>query len=486
MSRALWTQRAAAHTLNLECHNAVMDVLEPIRRLTRNTEYEGRIYVVGGALRDRVLGRTGNPDVDLVVVGDACQVAEMIYRAGLSDHAPVTYPRFGTARVQLHGVPVELVSARSESYDPASRKPSVRRATLAADIYRRDFTINTLVESLHRPGLQDITGLGLSDLRARLIRTPLDPASTFRDDPLRMLRAIRFAVTLDLTIEASTWQGILDQRHRIDLVSDTPRVVSAERVRDELIKIVMSDLAARGFDMLRETGLLERILPELTAMVGVTQNEWHAHDVWTHTMLAVSALDRSAPLSVRLGVLFHDVGKPATRTEDDRGIHFYDHQHVGAAMTHAALTRLRLPSDVIHTVMELVRLHMRLGEVTPQWSEAAMRRLIRDLGAHLGDLDRLARADIAAMQGRGEPTDLDAVMARIEATNAAMNVAAVRSPLTGKEIMEVLGIAPGPQVGKAKDHLVNEILEGRLAPDDAAGARDALRRWAVATEDHAQ
>lgn len=459
-----------------------MNVLDPIRELTAGTEYEGRLYVVGGVLRDRLLGRPFNPDIDIVVDGDACAMAAMIYRAGLSEHAPVTYPRFGTARVQVSGVPVELASARSESYDPSSRKPSVRRGSLADDVYRRDFTINTLIENLHRPGIQDLTGLGVSDLQARLIRTPLEPAATFRDDPLRMLRAIRFAVTLGFTIEEATWQGVLDQAHRIDLIGDGARVVSAERIRDELIKIVMSEAAARGFELLRESGLLDRTIPELTGMVGVTQNEWHAHDVWTHTMLALSALEPSASLEVRLGILFHDVGKPATRSEDERGVHFYDHQHVGAEMARTALTRLRMPSDVTHAVCDLVRLHMRLGEVKPQWSEAAVRRLIRDLGPYLNDLYDVARADMAATQGSKETTDLSAVRTRIEAANAAMNVVAVRSPLTGSEIMDALGIPPGPVVGKAKEYLVNEILDGRLSPGDVDGARDAVRRWASALD----
>ncbi len=454
-----------------------MDVLQRVREATIGTDYEGRLYLVGGVLRDRLLGRPGNPDVDLVVEGDSAEVARILYEAGISDHAPVTYPRFGTARVQVSGVPIEIVSARSESYDPASRKPSVRRATLMEDILRRDFTINTLVESLHEPGIRDLTGRALADLRDGIIRTPVDPETTFRDDPLRMLRAIRFAVTLDFTIEASTWRAIEAQAYRIDLVGEGPRVVSAERVRDEFIKIMMARRASRGLELLREARLLIRFLPELCAMVGVTQNAWHAHDVWHHTMLALDRLDQDASLSVRLATLLHDVGKPVTRTEDERGVHFYDHQTVGAEMTREMLARLRFPADLISEVSELVRLHMRLGEVQPDWSKAAIRRLIREAGDHLDQLHALARADMAAMEGSGTPTDLEQVMKRIAEADAEMHVRAIVSPLDGTEIMECLGIGPGRVVGEAKEYLINAIIEGRLSAHDKEAARRSLLAW---------
>jgi poly(A) polymerase len=345
-------------------------------------------------------------------------------------------------------------------------------------VFRRDFTINTLVENLHKPGILDLTGLGMSDLRAGIIRTPLEPGATFRDDPLRMLRAVRFAVSLGFRIEPLTWSGIREQSGRIDLVGEGPRVVSAERIRDEFIKIVMSREPARGLELLRDGGLLNRFLPELCAMAGVTQNEWHAHDVWTHTLRALSALPDTATLSVRLATLFHDVGKPPTRSEDERGVHFYDHQQVGAEMTRAALLRLRMPSEVVSGVSDLVRLHMRLGEVRPEWSKAAVRRLVREVGDRLDDLHTVARADMAAMGGTGTPTDIDAVMVRIEETNAEMNAAKVESPLTGRQIMDILQIAPGPLVGEAKEHLINEVLEGRMLPDDAEQAARALAEWA--------
>jgi poly(A) polymerase len=455
-----------------------MDVLDLIRSATTGTALEGKLYLVGGVLRDRLLGREGNPDVDIVVEGDAAAAADLIHSRGLSDHAPVQYARFGTARVQVHGVPVEFATARVESYDGRTRKPDVRPATLAEDVMRRDFTINTLVENLHSPGVLDLTGRGLADLRAGVIRTPLDPAATFHDDPLRMLRAVRFAVTLGFDIEAATWRGVREQAFRLHLIGAEPRVVSAERVRDEFVKILLADRMTAGLGLLLESGLLARFLPELCAMVGVRQNDWHAYDVWRHTMATLDALPPSASLEVRLGALFHDVGKPETRTEDEGGVHFYDHPQIGARICAEALARLRMPGDTIAAVTSIVRLHMRLGEVRPDWSTAAVRRLIRDSGALMPDLAELARADSAALGDSATPTDIEAVMHRIESVNREMNVCAVVSPLDGAGIMALLGIGPGRQVGAAKEFLVAAILDGHLTPDDREGAAILLRRAA--------
>jgi poly(A) polymerase len=353
----------------------------------------------------------------------------------------------------------------------------VRPASLREDVLRRDFTVNTLVENIHHGGVQDLTGMALADLASRTIRTPLDPSSTFADDPLRMLRAIRFAATLGFAIEPGTWAGIAAQAARIDLVSGGGRVVSAERIRDEFERIILSPDPSAGMGLLLDSGLLARFLPELQAMKGVAQNAWHAMDVWDHTMEALRQLPGDAALSMRLGLLFHDVGKPVTRTEDDRGVHFYGHENVGADMTRRALHRLRMPADLIREVGDLVALHMRLGQVRPEWTPPALRRLVRDMGPHLEALHQLAAADIAAMGGDAHPPDLEDVMARIAATNAEMNATEVESPLDGRAIMRVLGVPPGAIVGRAKEHLVNEIIEGRLQPGDAAAAEELVRAW---------
>jgi poly(A) polymerase len=424
------------------------------------------------------LGRPEPDDLDFVVLGDAPSLAHLLARQGLSDHAPVIYPRFGTARVQIDSVGIELATARSESYDERSRKPKVRAASLMEDVLRRDFTVNTLLEGLHDGVLLDLTGWAMPDLDGRIIRTPLEPTRTFKDDPLRMLRAIRLAVTLGFAIENATWEGICREAHRIDLVGSGVRVVSAERIRDEFIKTLMAPDAPRGMELLDESGLLARFLPELSAMRGVSQNAWHSLDVWNHTMKALSEVSSNGSLALRLAVLFHDVGKPVTRMEDERGVHFYRHETVGADMTREALCRLRMPLSVVREVVDLVALHMRLGQVRPDWSDAAVRRLIRETGDRLEALYQLTEADMSAMSADAKPTDIREVRRRIETLNRQMDVNAVKSPLDGREIMELLGLQRGPLVGQAKAYLVNCILDGSLKPDDKEAARHMLEEWA--------
>jgi poly(A) polymerase len=452
--------------------------LAALRAVTGGTAYEGRLYLVGGALRDRELGLPTGDEVDLVLEGDAVALARWLAARGISEHQPVTYPRFGTAMLTVQGTIVELVSARAESYEPTSRKPHVRRATLRDDVLRRDFTINTLLENLHTGERLDLTGRACSDLHAGVIRTPLEPIVTFHDDPLRMLRAIRFAVRLGFTIDPGTWEAIRADAFRLSLMGPGPPVVSAERIRDEFMKTVLSPDPAHGIELLHEAGLLRHILPELEEMIGVRQNDWHAYDVWQHTLHALRALPADAALDVRLGLLLHDVGKPRTRTEDERGIHFYEHQFVGAEMARTMLHRLKLPNDDIHRVVDLVSLHMRLGEARPEWSEPAIKRLIRDTELLREPLFTIARCDIAAMSPDAPVTDLDALRERIEDVDRRTHAARLVSPLDGRQIMDALGIPGGPLIGRAKDYLLNEVIEGRLPTDDTEAALSALHAWA--------
>lgn len=474
--------------------------VDRLRAATRGTEYEGRLYLVGGFLRDRALGLPLPEDVDLVLEGDALALAQFLHRQGLSEHHPVLYPRFGTAMISVGGHTVELVSARAESYEAASRKPRVRRATLLDDALRRDFTINTLMENLHTGEELDLTGRARTDLAAGIIRTPLDPHLTFYDDPLRMLRAVRFAVRLGFEIEAETWEAIRQMAERLNQMGPEPPVVSAERIRDEFVKIIMASTpwrgsasparlpapdthcsaVVRGLEMLLEANLLAQFFPELVQMVGVTQNEWHLYDVWTHTLEALRHLPPEASLEVRLGLLLHDVGKPATRSVDARGVHFYEHQFVGARMARAALSRLRFTNDQIRDVTALVERHMRLGEYRPGWSDAAVKRLIRDLAPYTEELFLIARCDMAAMNPDVPKGDLDALRARMDELNRLSNVVQIHSPLDGNEIMETLGIPPGPTIKAAKEFLTNEVIEGRLAEEDKETARRVLRAWHAA------
>ncbi len=461
-------------------HAAIEPILRRLREATRNSPYEGRLYLVGGLLRDRLLGLPAPNDLDLVLEGDALELAQFLYDKKLSQHYPVLYPRFGTAMIHVSGEGgvssmVELVTARAEQYQPDSRKPDVRQGSLKDDAYRRDFTINTLMENLHTGELLDLTGHGLEDLRAGIIRTPLEPRVTFFDDPLRMLRAVRFAARLGFQIETATWEAIRAEAARL-----RPPAISSERIREEFVKIILlpGPKVRLGLERLLESNLLEQFLPEMLPMAGCTQGPWHRYDVWTHTLVAMEHLPDSARLELRLGLLWHDVAKPATRTEDERGIHFYRHPSLGAEMAREMMNRLKFSNDEIRDVTTLVARHMRLGEYKPAWADAPVKRLIRDCGSYLDDLFVLVQCDITASAIPAEEgVDLAALRARIDALNAVTNVIKIDSPLDGNEIMETLGVGPGPYLREAKEFLVNEVIEGRLAEGDKENARNLLRAW---------
>lgn len=455
--------------------------LARLREATRHTGYEGRLYVVGGMLRDRALGLPLSGDLDLVLEGDAVSLARFLYEKGLSRHFPVLYPRFGTAMLTLVSgdaeCSVELVTARSESYHIDSRKPDVAPGTIQDDVMRRDFTINTLMENLHTGELLDLTGRANADLHAKLIRTPLEPRITFFDDPLRMLRAVRFAARFGFNIEPGAWGAIRDESERL-----RPPAIAWERIRDEFVKITRLPGAAfrRGMQMLLESNLLREFLPEMLPMVGCTQGAWHLYDVWEHTLTALEALPDSASLELRLGLLWHDIGKPPTRTvsDDAKGVRFTGHASVGAEMARAMMNRLKFKNEEIRDITALVQLHMRLGEYRPEWSDASVKRLIRDCGAHLDDLFTLTRCDQSAIDiPDAYRSLLGPLRERIDQLNALSNVLKIVSPLDGNEIMAALEIGGGPHLREAKEFLVNEVIEGRLAEGDRAAALTILRAW---------
>ena len=335
------------------------------------------------------------------------------------------------------------------------------------------------MENLHTGDMLDLTGRAKEDLEAGIIRTPLEPKETFYDDPLRMLRAVRFSARFGFAIEPKTWQAIEDEAFRLNLMGPAPPVVSAERIRDEFLKMIMAEpvRSVSALEMLRCSNLLKQFFPELLDMVGVTQNDWHLYEVWEHTMVAMGSLKPDAQLELRLGLLLHDVGKPATRTEDEKGVHFYEHQFVGAEIARKALTRLKLTHDQIKDVTNIVALHMRLGEARPEWSDAPVKRLIRATAEYVDVLFELSRCDHAAMRQDVDATDLIALRARMDELNRLSNVVQIESPLDGIEIMDALGIPPGPIIKEAKEFLVNEVIEGRVGDGDKEASRIILLDW---------
>lgn len=412
-----------------------------------------KAWIVGGYVRDKLLGRPHlNPDV-VVEGGDGLMLARRFAQlAGAPP--PVTFERFGTAQVTLPGRLVEFVTARSESYAPDSRKPEVRPATLEEDLERRDFTINTLLMDVEGR-VHDPLG-GRRDLEAKILRTPADPMRTFEDDPLRMLRAIRFAAELGFAPAPDLVPAMRRLKARL-----APPVISIERTRDELRRMLASDRPKEALELLDEAGLLEVVLPEIAACKGVPQTGYHTHDVYGHTLLTVAATPPD--LLLRLGALFHDVGKPRTAKGDGT---FVGHEEVGADIARAALERLRFAQKEIEVVSTLVRLHLRPVFYSSEWTDGAVRRLARDAGPLLERLMLLARADIAA-SAYPHPEKLGELQRRLDEV-AAERPSRLEPLITGEEIMRIRGIGPGPEVGRIKQRLEELVIDGDIPPDRTA------------------
>ncbi len=430
---------------------------EDVRRLLTQaaTEQGARAWIVGGYVRDHLLRRP-HPDIDVVVEdGLGFEVARRFAQlAGAGE--PVIFERFGTAQVTVPGHLVEFVSARAESYVSHSRKPEVRAATLDEDLLRRDFTVNTLLMDFDG-NVRDPLGRGLADLQARLLRTPADPIQTFSDDPLRMLRAIRFAAQLGFELDPDLLPAVRKMRERL-----ASPVVSVERMADELQKMLISERPRLALELLDQGGLLEAILPEVSACKGVKQGGYHTHDVFGHTLLAVAATPPD--IIVRLSALFHDVGKPATAGPDGS---FVGHEVVGAEIATHILERLRFPQKEVEAVADLVRLHLRPVFYSSEWTDGAVRRLARDAGPLLGPLLSLARADIAA-SAYPRPEKLDELQARLDSVLSEQPSRLV-APVDGEDIMRVRGIGPGPEVGRIKQRLTELVLDEVIEP-----SRDAV------------
>lgn len=432
----------------------MLDPAFPIlHRLTSDLGIQA--WAVGGYVRDHILGRS-HSELDVVVEnGRGFELAEA-FATATGSRRPVLFERFGTAQVTWGDRLIEFASARAESYAPDSRKPEVRTATLEEDLRRRDFTINALLMDFEG-NVHDPLGRGLPDLKARLLRTPLDPVQTFSDDPLRMLRAIRFAAQLDFRLDDALLPAIRQLADRV-----RPPVLSVERTQDELKKMLLSERPARALELLDAGGLLEVLLPEVAACKGVAQGGYHTHDVFGHTLLTVQ---HTAPdLTLRLAALFHDVGKPLTAAADGS---FHEHDRVGAELAEQALARLRFSNAEAERVGKLVRMHLRpVFYELEEWGDGAVRRLAREAGPLLWNLIALARADIAA-SAYPNPEKLDDLERRLKAV-LDEKPTRMRIPVTGADIMEARGLESGPEVGRLKERLEELVMEGRLEPDREA------------------
>ena len=421
------------------------------------------IYVVGGYVRDLFLGRPLK-EIDFMVVCDGVEFAEALAKK-LKVKKIVPFPKFSTAKIPYKAIPIEVAAARSESYEKGSRKPKkVVYTDLQGDLLRRDFTVNALAVDLHpdRFGeLNDPYG-GISDLKAKLLKTPLNPNETFSEDPLRMMRAAYFAAALDFTIDEQCFNAIHEQAQRISIVSQ-------ERVTAELIKILSTNKPSIGLIILQKTGLMKYVFPEIDDMYGLEQTkEWHHKDIFYHTMQVVdNAAQLSDKMKLRFAALVHDIAKPKTRKVDSKkGYTFHGHDAVGERILNKVAKYLKLPNELRDYLKKLTLLHLRpIAIVNNEVSDSAIRRVIVAAGDELDDLMTLCRADITTRN----PNRVKKYLQNFEIVESKMSnveerdaLRAFQSPVRGKEIMESCGLSEGKEVGKIKQAIEEAILNGDI------------------------
>jgi poly(A) polymerase len=425
--------------------------------------------LVGGTVRDALLGRRA-PGADVDLATDARpEVIEQIV-SGWADAVWLQGQRFGTVGCEKNGLRLEITTYRGDVYRSDSRKPDVEFSDrLEDDLVRRDFTVNAMALRMPVPELVDPHG-GATDLAAGVLRTPQSPETSFGDDPLRMLRAARFVAGFGLAPVPELVEAIGAMRQRLE-------IVSVERVRDELSRLLVVDDPTAGLWLLCETGLSDEFVPELNAM-RLEQDPIHTHkDVLAHTIAVVANV--APDLRLRLAALLHDVGKPKTRSFEHGGVSFHHHEVVGARMAEERLRALKYPHELVDDVTKLVYLHLRIHTYAMGWTDKAVRRYVRDAGPLLVDLNQLQRGDCttrnqkrAAMLARR----MDELERRITELREREELDAIRPPLDGRQVMEHLGVPPGPIIGEALDYLLELRLdEGPITPDDAYARLDA---WA--------
>ncbi|MGP8300498.1 CCA tRNA nucleotidyltransferase [Streptomyces inhibens] len=432
------------------------------------------LALVGGSVRDALLGRLGN-DLDFTTDArpeDVLKIvrpwADALWEVGIA---------FGTVGCKKDSFDIEITTYRSEAYDRTSRKPEVSYGdSIEQDLVRRDFTVNAMAVLLPQKEFVDPHG-GLEDLAARVLRTPGTPEESFSDDPLRMMRAARFAAQLDFEVAPEVVAAM-------EAMSDRIEIVSAERVRDELNKLILAPYPRKGLRLFVDSGLADMVLPELPAL-RLERDEHHRHkDVYEHSLTVLEQaidLEEDGPdLVLRLAALLHDIGKPRTRRfEKDGRVSFHHHEVVGAKMTKKRLTALKYSNDMVKDVSRLVELHLRFhGYGTGEWTDSAVRRYVRDAGPQLERLHKLTRSDCTTRNKR-KATALsrayDGLEERIARLQEQEELDSIRPDLDGNDIMQILGIGPGPEVGKA----YKQMLELRLehGPMDREAAIAALKEW---------
>jgi poly(A) polymerase len=438
----------------------------------RFAEAGHELYLVGGSVRELVQGRPSDSDWDFATSAHPTETTRIL--RGWSDRKYLVGVTYGTVGALKDGQRIEITTFRKEVYAEQHRKPAVTFGDdIGVDLSRRDFSINAMAVQLPDGAFVDPYG-GVKALAAGVLDTPLEPDTSFSDDPLRMIRAARFVAQLRVRPADRVVDAMRAMADRIE-------IVSAERIRDELDKLLVAEHAPAGLELLVETGLADRFLPELPAL-RLEQDPVHRHkDVLRHTYAVV---DRCEPDPVlRLAALLHDIGKPSTRRITDGGVTFHHHEMEGSRMARARLSALRYPRSVIDDVCTLIELHLRFhgyGEGVG-WSDAAVRRFVRDAGPLLDRLNQLTRADVTTRNERRAEAFAklqDELEERIAALAERENLEALRPPIDGRRVMEILGVQPGPEVGEALAYLMELRIERGPIPEDEAV--ELLRAWAAA------
>ena len=467
----------------------MIEMIQTLARVFRTERYE--LYVVGGTVRDLLMGRQSPADADLatnarpdtikrlvaplrplamVTVGEQFGTVRLHFPAGDEDGAPAPsdvgpMPAALVAEHEPGVTVIEITTYRSDQYDESSRKPVVTFGdSLEGDLLRRDFTINAMALDPVTNAIIDPYG-GRDDLELGVVRAVGgDPARRFDEDPLRMLRATRFAAQFSFAIEMDTAEAMRAQ-------ADTLQKISRERIRDEFTKLLVTPRPSAGIQLLVELGLMPHVVPEVLELRGISQKPAHSKDVYDHVLRVIERTP--ARPAARWAGLLHDIAKPRTRTVEDGKVHFFGHEDVGASMAREILKRLRFDRPFIDYVSGLVRLHMRANAYSPDWTDGAVRRLMLDAGSGFHDLLDLSRADITSYR----PEKVSRAVARINELEArAQHLreeaerVPLKSPLDGNDLMTIFGRGPGAWLRPVKDHLLELVIDGKLAPDDRDAA----------------
>lgn len=441
-------------------------------------ESNEKSYVIGGFVRDHLLNRSQKKDIDVVALGSGIDLAKTVQKKLEGAKAVQIFKTYGTAMVHWKGIDIEFVGARKESYSKESRNPKVEPGTLEEDQNRRDFTINALAISLNPEnyGLLIDPFNGLKDLEEGILRTPLDPNITYSDDPLRMLRAIRFASQLNFTIDEASFDAISRNANRID-------IITKERIVDEINKILMTQKPSKGFILLEKTGLLQRILPELIDLKGVEEIEGQRHkDNFYHTLEVVDNLcENSDDLWLRWAALLHDIGKaPTKKFKPPIGWTFHNHEFVGAKMTYKIFKRLKMPlNEKMKFVQKMVFMSSRpIIIAEEQVTDSAIRRLVFDTGPFIDDLITLCEADITTKNPeRFERyhNNFKIVREKIILVEEKDHLRNFQPPISGEIIMKFFNLKPSKEIGLIKEAIKEAILEGEI-PNEKEAAFEKMKQ----------